>query len=38
MEVESRLGVLRENDGPAIVLLVFSDYLNVMRKIQTTYW
>lgn len=38
MWIECRLGVLREDDGPAIVLLVFGDYLNLMRKVQTTYW
>ena len=34
----AHLGVLTASDGPAIVLMVFGDYLELMRKIQTTYW
>ena len=34
----ARLGVLTEKDGPALVLRVFKQYLDLMRKVQTTYW
>ncbi|GMH40343.1 hypothetical protein BSKO_08247 [Bryopsis sp. KO-2023] len=33
-----KLQVLKEEDLPAVVLKVFNGYLELMRKIQTTYW
>jgi len=34
----SRLGVFSEADYGCVVSLVFNKYLNLMRRIQTTYW
>lgn len=34
----ARLGVLQPEDRQAAVLVVFKTYLQLMRKIQTTYW
>lgn len=34
----ARLGVYEEQDRQALVLHVFSKYIELMRKIQTTYW
>ena len=34
----AKLGVIKEEDSIALVLSVFSAYLKLMRKIQTTYW
>ncbi|KAL5992518.1 hypothetical protein ACLOJK_013437 [Asimina triloba] len=33
----TRLGLIREEDFPALVLKVFVKYLDLMRKLQTTY-
>lgn len=33
----AKLGVIKEEDSQALVLSVFNRYLNLMRKIQTTY-
>ena len=32
------LGVLRQTDLQAVVTRVFAKYLDLMRKVQTTYW
>ena len=34
----ARLGVVGIDDAPALVLRVFAQYLQLMRRIQTTYW
>ncbi|KAF5843475.1 hypothetical protein DUNSADRAFT_15770 [Dunaliella salina] len=34
----SKLGVFTEADHGCVVSLVFNKYLNLMRRIQTTYW
>ena len=34
----ARLGMLRPDDAPALGLRVFPQYLDLMRKVQTTYW
>ena len=34
----ARLGLVDESDCEALVLVVFKRYLDLMRKIQTTYW
>ncbi|GAX82685.1 hypothetical protein CEUSTIGMA_g10111.t1 [Chlamydomonas eustigma] len=34
----AKLGVLQERDKMAIVLRIFKQYLELMRKIQSTYW
>ena len=32
------LGVLRQTDLQAVVTRVFAKYMELMRKVQTTYW
>eukprot|EP01018_Ginkgo_biloba_P013134 Gb_13358 [translate_table: standard] len=34
----ARLGLIKEEDYQAVVSRVFVKYLNLMRKLQTTYW
>ena len=34
----ARLGVLGPHDAPAVGLRIFPHYLNLMRRVQTTYW
>ena len=36
--VQARLGVVAEDDAQALVTHVFSAYIDLMRKVQTTYW
>ena len=35
---QARLGAVEEDDAQALVTRVFSAYLDLMRKVQTTYW
>lgn len=34
----ARIGVVHEEDREALILLVFNNYLRLMRKVQVTYW
>ncbi|KAG6553417.1 hypothetical protein Mapa_005152 [Marchantia paleacea] len=34
----ARLGLIKQDDYQAVVLRVFVQYLDLMRKLQTTYW
>ena len=34
----ARLGILCPDDAPAVGLRIFPHYLDLMRKVQTTYW
>ncbi|KAL2635100.1 hypothetical protein R1flu_006579 [Riccia fluitans] len=34
----ARLGLIKQEDYQAVVLRVFVEYLDLMRKLQTTYW
>jgi len=34
----AKLGVFAESDRTALVLVIFNSYLNLMRKLQTSYW
>lgn len=34
----AKLGILGQADRQALVTRVFVDYLDLMRKLQTTYW
>jgi hypothetical protein len=36
--LQARLGVVTEDDAPALVLRIFARYLSLMRRVQTTYW
>ena len=36
--VQARLGVVAEDEAQALVSRVFNAYIDLMRKVQTTYW